>query len=222
MGRTYCSICSGVPCVAIVGAASNKPSPPGAPRAPNSAMAFETSTESPRDRPRPYAFSGNVGADQPARPKRCHQSATVSSGSQFSSSQARTSSTTSLLVEAGRSVVSVIPTASPMRQPGSAPNALTLRATQPSTHVCAQFRMTRPSQICAQTPRPTQHPRLRAVPDDPSQPNLCANGVGGAGKLEAGVRFGAWGEPCATRRRRRAARRRPPGRWARGRSRRRP
>ena len=49
--------------------------------------------------------------------------ATVRSGSQFSSSQARTSSTTSLLVEAGRSVVSVIATASPIGPTESVPNA---------------------------------------------------------------------------------------------------
>ena len=122
MGRTYFSTCSGVPCPAIVGAASSRPRPPGAPSAPNSAIVFETSTASPRESPRPYASSGSVGADQPASPRRSHHSATVRSGSQFSSSQARTSSTTSMLVEAGRSVVSVIRTASLIRANRSAPN----------------------------------------------------------------------------------------------------
>src|SRR5580658_11258976 len=89
----------------IVGPASRSPSPPGAPSAPNEAIARWTAMPSGRDRPRPYHSVGHVGADQPAVPMRSHHSATVSSGSQFSANQALTSATASVT---GRAAVSVM------------------------------------------------------------------------------------------------------------------
>src|ERR1700728_3075649 len=75
----------------MVGAANNRPSPPGGPSAPNEATSSATRRASVRDSARPYAFVGSVGADQPASPRRSHHSATVMSGSQFSLSQSRIS-----------------------------------------------------------------------------------------------------------------------------------
>ena len=121
-GAHVASICSCVPCVAIVGAASSSPRPPG--RAERAELGDRVRDEhgvATREAAA-VGVSGRVGADQPARPRRSHHSATVRSGSQFSSSQACTSSTTSLLVEEGRSVVSVMRTASPIRAIRSAPN----------------------------------------------------------------------------------------------------
>ena len=94
----------------MVGAARSSPRPPGAPRAPKSAISRWALTVSLRESPRPYAPTGRLGADQPARPSRCHHSPTVRSGSQFSASQVRSSSTRSspLLVGEAVSVVSVV------------------------------------------------------------------------------------------------------------------
>src|SRR5436309_9099986 len=91
----------------MVGPASSRPRPPGGPRAPKSVMAWLTRTPSPRDIPLPNDSSGQVGTAQPEYPRSSHQSPTVRSGFQFSSSQAVTSVVTSSLV---RRAVSVIPT----------------------------------------------------------------------------------------------------------------
>ena len=53
MSRTWVSICSRAPWAAMVGAANSRPRPPGAPRAPKSAMTWATWTASARERPRP-------------------------------------------------------------------------------------------------------------------------------------------------------------------------
>ena len=53
IGRTSSSICSGVPCLAIVGAARAMPSPAGGPSAPRSAMRADTASASGRDTPLP-------------------------------------------------------------------------------------------------------------------------------------------------------------------------
>src|SRR5580698_9201771 len=92
----------------IVGPASSSPSPPGAPSAPNWATARWTAMPSGRDRPRPYHSVGHVGADHPAVPMRSHHSATVSSGSQLSFSQALTSATASVTGGAEVSVISTV------------------------------------------------------------------------------------------------------------------
>src|SRR4051794_12419293 len=89
----------------MVGPASSRPRPPGAPSAPNSPIACCTRTPSSRDRPLPYHSSGHVGAAQPEVPRRSHHSPTVMSGSQFSSSHWVTSAVTSRV---GRSAMSVI------------------------------------------------------------------------------------------------------------------
>ena len=53
MGSTYSSICSCVPCTAIVGAANSMPSPPGAATAPYRTMRWPTAMASWRDKPLP-------------------------------------------------------------------------------------------------------------------------------------------------------------------------
>ncbi len=60
--------------------------------APNSPITDEIWLASSRLTPLPYHSTGHVGAAHPAMPRRSHHSATVRSGSQFSSSQARSSS----------------------------------------------------------------------------------------------------------------------------------
>src|SRR5580698_9461676 len=56
----------------------------------------------------PYALVGRLGADQPSRPMRSHHSATVRSGSQLLSSQARTSDRISSVLASSALAVSVI------------------------------------------------------------------------------------------------------------------
>src|SRR3954463_14092015 len=89
----------------MVGPASRRPRPPGGPRAPKSAMAWLTRTPSPRDIPLPNDSSGHVGTAQPEYPSSSHQSPTLRSGFQFSSSQAVTSVVTSSLVRRAVSVI---------------------------------------------------------------------------------------------------------------------
>ena len=58
---TYRSTCSGVPCMAIVGAASMRPSPPGGPSTPRSASTSDTSAAWSMPYPSPPADSGSIG-----------------------------------------------------------------------------------------------------------------------------------------------------------------
>jgi hypothetical protein len=91
----------------MVGPASISPRPPGAGRAPWSAMACCTRTPSARFRSLPNQSLGQVGTAHPEVPRRSHHSATVRSGSQLSASQSLASATTSPLVVV-RSAVSVM------------------------------------------------------------------------------------------------------------------
>ena len=86
------AFCSSVPWATMVGPASSRPSPLGGPAAPKAAISRLIWLASSRLTPLPYHSTGQVGAHQPAMPSRSHHSATVRSGSQFCSSQARSSS----------------------------------------------------------------------------------------------------------------------------------
>ena len=89
-GRTYWSICSCVPWVAMVGAASSRPSPPGAPSAPNSAISLLHATRR-RRATGPCRTALGQRRRRPAGGQPLPPLADGELGSQFSSSQAFTS-----------------------------------------------------------------------------------------------------------------------------------
>jgi hypothetical protein len=95
MGGTKRWICSGVPCVRMVGAAIKRPRPPGGRNAPNDRKAERTTDDALRPRPRPPSWGVKCGAVQPASATFFHQSSTGMSGSQLADSQSWTSAQSS-------------------------------------------------------------------------------------------------------------------------------